>query len=369
MRRSRLREPRRIRDHPTLPCSLIMKHLVPLLACALVWLGLAPTLNAQGAPLRVVVSTPDVKNLAERLGGEHVRVFCLAKGPDDPHVVELLPSFVREIQHADLLIQVGLGLENAWLKDLLTRAGNGRVKPGGPANLNLGTGVWRLEDDDAQPAATGSFHEEGNPHYLLDPVEGLKAARLICDKLVALRPGGKAAFDGLHAKFVRAWAVAFLGEAITARAELGKLEDFENSGALEAYLAGLTRDAKETDGIAGLLAPFQGAAIVGDHDLWPYFARRHGIVVLGYLEPSPGVPPTTRHLGELIGRMREAQVRVILTAPYFDQRHGRLVSRRTGAKVVHMAHQTGGRPGADDYLGMVKFNAAQLANALKEVKP
>jgi ABC-type Zn uptake system ZnuABC Zn-binding protein ZnuA len=324
---------------------------------------------AQESPLRVVVSTPDLKSLAERLGGGNVRVFCFTKGPEDPHVMEILPSFVREMQQADLFIQVGLGLENAWIEDLLTRAANERVKPGGPANLNLGSGVRRLAEDDGADAVAGSFHEEGNPHYLLDPVEGLKAARRICDKFVAVRPGGKAAFEELHAKFVRAWAVTYLGETITSRAELGKLEDFESSDALEAYLTQLTRDVRVTDGVAGLLAPFKGTVVVGDHDLWPYFARRYELTVLGYLEPSPGVPPTTKHLGELIGKMRTARVRTILTAPYFDQRHGRFVSQRTDAKVVPMVHQCGGRPGTDDYLDMLKFNATQFANALKEVRP
>lgn len=359
---------RRIRTHRPLPRSHIMKKSFLTLTVLVVSLALTLSAVAQDVPLRVVVSTPDLKSLAERLGGEHVRVFCLTKGPEDPHVVEILPSFVRETRQAELFIQVGLGLENAWLEDLLTRAANDRVKPGGPANLNLGTGVRRLADDDDADAGAvpGSFHEEGNPHYLLDPVEGLKAARLICDQFVALRPARKAAFDELHAKFVRAWAVTYLGEAITARAELAKIEDFESSDALEAYLAELTRDARPTDGVAGLLAPFKGTVIVGDHDLWPYFARRCGLEVLGYLEPSPGVPPTTRHLGELVGKMKEAKVRVILTAPYFDQRHGRFVSQRTSAKVVPMVHQCGGRPGTDDYLDMVQFNATQLANALKE---
>jgi zinc/manganese transport system substrate-binding protein len=83
-------------------------------------------------PLRVVVSTPDVASLARHLGGEDVRVFSFSQGPEDPHVVEILPSFVRELQQADLFIQVRLGLENAWLKDLMTRAANDRAKPGAP---------------------------------------------------------------------------------------------------------------------------------------------------------------------------------------------------------------------------------------------
>jgi len=345
----------------------LMKSPRCILSCLLATFFVSFTLSA-AEPLRVAVSTPDVASLARQIGGEDVGVFCFSKGPEDPHVVEILPSFVKELQQAELFIQVGLGIENAWLRDLMTAAANEQVKPGAPGNLNLGTGVRRLNDDDGAGAVPGSFHEEGNPHYLLDPVEGLKASRLICDQLVALRPGSKANFDARHARFVKAWANAYFGETLAARANLGTLEDFESADALEAELATLVKRATPNDGIAGLLAPFRGTAIVGDHDLWPYFARRCGLDVLGYLEPSPGVPPTTRHLGELIGKMKEAKVRVILTAPYFDQRHGRFVSERTGAKVVPMAHQTGGRPGTSEYLDMVIYNATQLANALNETR-
>ncbi|MGE3310060.1 MAG: metal ABC transporter substrate-binding protein [Limisphaerales bacterium] len=339
------------------PLRLLLTLLPAWLAC--------PNLSA-AEPLRVAASTTDVASLARQIGGDHVSVFCFSKGPEDPHVIELLPSFVRELQQAELFIQVGLGIENAWLKDLVTRAGNDRVKPGAPGNLNLGEGVRRLEGGEGADAVPGSFHEEGNPHYLLDPVEGLKAARRICDKFVALRPSNKAAFETRHAQFVEAWAIAFLGEKLAVRANLGTLEDFENSNALEAELAKLARDAGPNDGIAGSLSPFRGVVVVGDHDLWPYFARRYGLEVLGYLEPSPGVPPTTKHLGELIDKMKAAEVRVVLTAPYFDQRHGRFVSERTGAKVIPMAHQTGGRPGTDEYLDMVRHNATQLMNALRK---
>ena len=334
-----------------------------LLSCMLAAWLVGPNVSAQ--PLRVAASTPDVASLARQLGGEYVRVFCFTKGPEDPHVVEIFPSLVRELHEAELFMQVGLGIENAWLKDLATRASNERVEPGGPGNLNLGTGVRRLEEGDGPDAVPGSFHEEGNPHYLLDPVEGLKAARLICDRYVKLRPASEEDFEKLHAAFVKAWAELCFGETLAATADLEILEDFENTDALEEEVARLAKRAQSSDGITGLLGSFRGISIVGDHDLWPYFARRHGFEVLGYLEPSPGVPPTTKHLAGLIERMKEAGVRVILTAPYFDQRHGRFVSGHTGAKVVPMAHQTAARPGAADYLDMLEYNAVTLAEALR----
>ena len=48
------------------------------------------------------------------------------------------------------------------------------------------------------------------------------------------------------------------------------------------------------------MAAYAGTKTVADHDLWPYFARRYGLEVVGFLEPKPGVSPTTRHLGEVV---------------------------------------------------------------------
>ena len=227
-------------------------------------------------PLRVAVSTPDLASLVRQIGGDDVRVFSFSKGSEDPHVVEILPSFVKELQQADLFIQVGLGIVKRLARGPAhPRAGNDRVKPGGPANLNIGTGARRLGDDAGGAAVPGGFHEEGDPHYLLDPVEGLKAARLICDNFVELRPARQASFETRPEQFVRAWATAYFGEVTAAKLDLKQLEDFTDGQALEATLAGWLDEHPDAGGIVGMLSPHRGAKVVGDHDLWPYFARRY----------------------------------------------------------------------------------------------
>jgi ABC-type Zn uptake system ZnuABC Zn-binding protein ZnuA len=345
-----------------------MNTLIPrlLLTLSLLAAGFSPQAES---PLRVAVTTPDVQSLAERLGGEQVRVFCFTRGPEDPHEVDIRPSHVRELNETELLIQVKLGLEEAWLPDLLIRARNDRIRPGQSGHLDLSQGIRPLTEEEGAGTDSVSLHEEGNPHYLLDPVEGLKAARLICNRFVALRPEQKATFEALHREFVKQWAEMYFGTRLANQIDWEKLEDFDNDEMLEKMLEQVASQAKPGDGVVGMLGPYRGTLIVGDHDLWPYFARRHGLVVLGYLEPSPGVPPTTRHLAGLVKQIQEKNVRVILTAPYFDSRHGRWVSDRTGAQVVAMAHQAGGRPDTADYLEMIRFNAQQLAVALRETSP
>jgi zinc/manganese transport system substrate-binding protein len=88
-------------------------------------------------------------------------------------------------------------------------------------------------------------------------------------------------------------------------------------------------------------------------------------VMVGFMEPKPGIPPTTRHLSELVNTMRAEQVKLVVGVPYYDPRHAQFISRNTGATVVNMAHQVGARPGTDDYISMIDYNVRSLAAALR----
>ena len=126
----------------------------------------------------------------------------------------------------------------------------------------------------------------------------------------------------------------------------------------------------EKQGDASLLEGWLGQSFargrtmaVADHDLWPYFARRFLVDVVGFLEPKPGVPPTTRHLGLLVEAMKARQVGLVLTAPYYDPRHAAFVAESTGARVVALVHQCGAKPGVPDYLAAIEWNVRALAAA------
>ena len=74
-----------------------------------------------------------------------------------------------------------------------------------------------------------------------------------------------------------------------------------------------------------------------DHNMWPYFARRFGMDIIGYMEPKPGIPPTTAHLSELVAAMKANGVKAVLAAAYYDPRYANFVSENTGAKIALMA--------------------------------
>jgi ABC-type Zn uptake system ZnuABC Zn-binding protein ZnuA len=113
------------------------------------------------------------------------------------------------------------------------------------------------------------------------------------------------------------------------------------------------------------MLPYVGTKVVADHNAWPYFARRFGLTITGVMEPRPGIPPTTRHLGELVHSMRAERVGLVLAVPYYDPRHAQFIAQHTDATVVNVAHQVGARVGTDDYLATIDYNVRQLVTALR----
>ncbi|MEM6855287.1 MAG: metal ABC transporter substrate-binding protein [Planctomycetota bacterium] len=334
---------------------------------------LAAVLLAAGvhaAPLPVVVSSTDVATIVEAVGGDAVAVTSLVKGTEDAHVVEPTRRMVESLARSDLVVVVGLGLEEAWLPGMLAQTRRSEIAPGGERYLDLSTNMRTIAGPEGR-GVPGSFHPEDNPHFLVDPVEGVKAAAAVAAKLSELVPQKAEQFDQGYRAFAEAIMVELLGEAL---AEAHTAEEFEElaiaieRGELEQHLA-----AKGVGDLAlgGRLADFEtyrDVPVVGDHDYWPYFARRYGVRVLGYLEVEPGVPPTTPHLQRVITEMKDRDARVILTLPYFDPRHARFVADATDAIIVPMAHTPESLPNTETYLEWVLYNEKALLEALKQTR-
>ena len=150
--------------------------------------------------LRVVVTTPDLASLTRAVGGDEVSVKAMARGREDPHFVEAKPSFIRALSRADLFIQVGLDLEIGWVPPLIRNARNRSILPGGRGYLLAAQAIVPLEVRTAAvDRSQGDVHVRGNPHYLVDPVNGLRVARLIRDRLIELRPESRDRFEADYA--------------------------------------------------------------------------------------------------------------------------------------------------------------------------
>jgi ABC-type Zn uptake system ZnuABC Zn-binding protein ZnuA len=311
--------------------------------------------SASARPLRVVTSVPDLADLAARVGGEEVEVSALVRGPQDPHFIDPRPTFVTRLHDADMYVEMGLQLEIGWSPVLLQSARNPKIRPGAEGYVDASRAIVPLEvPTGIVDRSQGDVHVGGNPHYLSDPLNGVRVARLLAERLAALRPAGAATFGANAAAFEREVLARLVGPERLARSEPPELVAALETGRLDGAVGGWL----------GMLAGARGQTAVQDHRLWPYFAKRFGLELVAQLEPIPGIAPTTAHLTEVVALVKARGVRLLIASPYFDPRHARTVAERTGIPVVTLAHQTGALPGADDYLSTVDRNVRAVAEAL-----
>jgi zinc/manganese transport system substrate-binding protein len=158
--------------------------------------------------------------------------------------------------------------------------------------------IPRLEVPTAQVTALmGDVHPFGNPHYWLDPRNGAIVARTIADAFASADPA--------HASEYRDRAERFAKEA-EATYERGK----EAAAAMPVKV------------------------MLTYHRSWSYFASAFGIEVAGEAEPVPGIPPTAKHLAELLNVVQNRRVPVFVQEPYFSSDAGRFLARQGGLRVV-----------------------------------
>ncbi len=302
-------------------------RLLFLLMTAALVAAIVHPLSAAG--LRVVATTEDLAALAREVGGDKITVVALAKGYQDPHFVDPKPSFILEVSRADMLIVVGRELEIGWLPPLVNSSRNGKIMPGANGYLDASLNVKILEIPTGQiTRAMGDVHPLGNPHYWLEPGNGRRIAQAIKDKLSQLDTADRAYFEQRYADFDKRLAAA----------------------------------EKRWD---ATLAPYKGAKLVTYHRSWPNFMERWGLDVIGYVEPKPGIPPTTSHTVELIDEMKRQGARLIVVEPYFDEKTPLSIAKQVGGEVMRLAPSVGGTKEATDYIQLFEYDVNTLAAGLK----
>lgn len=303
-----------------------MRRILPclLLPAALL---LAMSARAEdGKKLKVIASIPDFADMAREIGGEFVEVESLAKGIEDLHAVPVRPSFAAKLAGADVLIEMGLGNEHAWLPALVEASHNPKLKPGGKGNIVAAAGQTPLEVPADLSRREGELHAEGNPHMNLDPAAGKAMARNIADGLIANSPGRKQVFEANLAK----------------------------------YLAAIAAKEKEWQAAAEKL---KGVKFVSYHNHWAYWARYFGMEYAGTLENKPGIPPSGSHLAQLMEAMKRDGVKLVVREPQFSEKLPRDVAEKTGGTVVKLAVMVGGLPEAKTWIGLIDANLKALLEA------
>ena len=279
--------------------------------------------------MKVVTSTTDLYDIAKSVGGDKIKATHIGEGYQDPHFIEAKPSFVLQLQQADVWAFVGLDLEIGWMPLLLDGARNQRIMLGGSGYLDVSRAVPVIDIPRGNvDRSQGDVHPLGNPHYWLDPENGRRIARLFLAKFSELDPKNAAVYQA-------------------------------NDKTFEDRL-GAAEKAWQPE-----LAEIKGKPVVVWHTSWRYLAEYTGMNIVAYMEPKPGVPPSPSHLVTVMNAIRQSGAKVIIMEPFYDKKVADVVARETGVAVLIVPPSVGGVPGVTDYIQLMQRDIAQIAAAVK----
>lgn len=338
-----------------------MKKIIIAVLILFVQLFAAPIIQA--TPLKIVTTLPDYAYLARAIGQNAVEVKAIVEGTQDAHFVRPKPSFVEILRNADLLIATGLDLE-MWLPSAVDKSGNRRIRSGEIGYVAAATGMNLKDKPVAYSHIEGGLHIYGNPHVTVSPLNIIQAADNIRIGLGRNLPQQKDQFDCNAAKFIANLSQKLYGSELIGILGQQTLLDMHKAGKLLNFLAEKQYKGKPlyayAGGWLGTLWPLRGTKIVSYHKNWLYLFDDFGLIEGGFIEPKPGIPPSPRHLTALRETMKQNNIKLVISADYFDEKTVNRVAANTGAQPIMLPYYVNGRPGLDTWEKLMDFWVEQL---------
>lgn len=278
--------------------------------------------------LKIVVTTTDLKYLAEQIGGEKVEVESMIRGFDDPHFVMTRPDFLLKLNRANVFCMIGLDLEIGWVPLLLEQSRNSLIQKGQNGYCDASIGINILgKPTVAVDRSMGDLHIYGNPHYWLDPVNMIQMGFNILNNLSLVDPENESYYKSNFVKF-RSRMTELL------KSEMRKMQ------------------------------PYFGIKVAVFHQEFVYLAERFKFNSNLSIEERPGIPPSSRYLENVIKTMNAQGIKIILISPVNNPKYAEYVaSKVNGAKILVMPTSVGALPEAKTYEDCIQIMLQRIRDA------
>ncbi len=293
-----------------LALGLVAAGVVALSGCAAA---------GEGRPT-VVVTTNILGDIVETIAGDELDVVTLMPRGADPHSFELSARDAATMRGADLVVSNGLGLEEGVQHHVDSSADDG------VAQFVAGDHVDTLGYLDSDAV---------DPHFWTDPTQTARVVDALAPMLAELSGDG-------------AQRVTDVGDAYVA--ELAAV-DAEMAAGLESI-------------------PAEHRALVTNHHVFGYLARRYDVRILGAAVPGGTTlaAPSASDLQELVAAIDSAGVRTIFADSSQPDRLMRVLADEAGrdVSVVPLLTESlapDGQPG-DTYLDMMRRNLQRITDGL-----
>ena len=235
----------------------------------------------------IVASTSNLASIAKAIGKENVSIVVIVKQTQNPHSIQVLPSYMLKIARADLYLQVGLRLD-FWSFQLIDGARNSDL-----IVLDCSRGVSVLEKPTSKiDPSKGHIHPEGNPHYDLNPANAAIVANNIKNELIKIDPEHKGDFEKNYLEFIQ-------------QLEQLPIQDGEHIRKVLSY-----------------------------HSTWAYLADYLNLNIVDKIEPLPGIEPTASHLNKLIQIIKGTDIKFIIQEDFYNSNAAQFLKNETGIKLL-----------------------------------
>ena len=304
----------------------ILQTALLIATATLLITGCTPPEPAEASgKLEVVTTVGMIKDVAENVGGRHVRVTGLMGPGVDPHLYKASEGDVRRLYRADVIFYGGLHLE-ARMAEVLEEMGE--------RTRTVAVGEAIPKDSLRSPP---EFQGAYDPHVWFDVRLWMMTVPRIAETLAAADPA--------HAAEYRANAARYLDE-------LRELDAYVRAQAARV--------------------PAERRVLVTAHDAFNYFGRAYGFQVRGLQGISTASEAGTADVQELADFIARRRIPAVFVESSIPRRNVEAVQEavasrgwrvRIGGELFSDALGTAGTP-EGTYAGMVRHNIDTIVAAL-----
>lgn len=280
------------------------------------------------ADLKVFATVPEWGALAETLGGDKVKVYTATTALQDAHRIQARPSLIAQARSTNLLIATGASLEAGWLPTVQREANNPAIGTGQPGYFVASEYVRMLDVPATVDRSMGDVHAEGNPHIQTDPRNLLPIASALTKRMAQLDPDNVAYYRTRGEQFQKEWQ--------------SNLQRWQTQA-----------------------APLRGIKVWYQHDGYAYMNQWLGLNRIGFLEPIPGVEPSTKQLSDVLQRQQSLQGRMVIASAYMNDAPSRWLSEKANIPEVVLPFTVGGNAQARTLTGLYDDTINRLLAGLK----
>jgi len=278
--------------------------------------------------LKIAATTSILADVVRQVAGEYADVSSIVPVGQNEHEYQPAPRDIAAVSDADLVFEVGLGLEE-FMATIIENASEGTKI------VTVSDGITTRDFQGVAGDTHADEHTTGDPHVWLDPVNVIIWVQNIQAALSEADPAHAAQYE-------------------------------VNS---QAYIDSLTRlDAWIVEQVANV--PPANRKIVTDHMLFGYFAEKYGFEVIGAVIPSysSAAQSSAQEMAALEDAIRSYGVRVILVGNNVNPALASRIAQDTGIQLVSFYTGSLSEPDgpAGTYIDYMRYNVTTIMNALKD---